>query len=90
MQVKALLVEKERLVEDNRQRLDMAEGDSERHKQMEVKMSHVYHQKEQAIGLLNRLSEALPSENLRSIMTEITEAIHEGFRLEEELQICES
>ncbi len=48
-------------------------------------MNQVYHQKEQAIGLIGRLREALPSESLRRIMTELTEAVHEGFRLEEEL-----
>ena len=53
-------------------------------------MNQVYHQKEQAIGLIGRLREALPSESLRRIMVELTEAVHEGFRLEEELQTCES
>ena len=90
MQVKALLVEKERLTEENRQRGDMADGDQERQKQLEVKMGQIYNQKEQAVGLLGRLREALPSESLRRIMTELTEAVHEGFRLEEELQSCES
>lgn len=42
MQIKSLLAEKERLVEDNKQRVEMAEGDLERIKGLEVKLSQIY------------------------------------------------
>jgi hypothetical protein len=39
MQIKGLLAEKERLCEENRQRVDMADNDMERVKVLEVKLS---------------------------------------------------
>jgi hypothetical protein len=39
MQIKGLLAEKERLSEENRQRVDMADNDMERLKVLEIKLS---------------------------------------------------
>jgi len=38
MQIKSLLAEKERLIEENKQRVDMAENDLDRVKTLEVKL----------------------------------------------------
>ena len=42
MQIKSLLVEKERLIEENKQRIELSENDVERVKSLEVKLSQVY------------------------------------------------
>ncbi len=42
MQIKSLMVEKERLIEENKQRVDLAEQDLNRLKELEMKLSQVY------------------------------------------------
>ncbi|CDW83113.1 UNKNOWN [Stylonychia lemnae] len=90
MQIKSLLVEKERLNEENKQRIDMAENDLDRVKQLEVKLSQIYTQKEMLMGLLEKIKEGMPTDNLQRIIAEIIASINERFRIEEECQSCES
>lgn len=90
MQIKSLMIEKERLNEENKQRVDMAENDMERVKELEVQMSQVYQQKEQIMNLMERMRDAMPSDGLQRILGEILETVNEQFRIEEDLQLCES
>ena len=85
MQIKSLLAEKERLFEENKQRVEMAESDLDRVKTLEVKLSQVYQQKESIMQLIERLKESMPSESLHRIFTEIIETIHDSFKVEEEM-----
>ena len=55
MQIKSLLAEKERLVEENRQRGEIADSDMDRAKSLEVKLNQVYMQKEYIMKLIERL-----------------------------------
>lgn len=85
MQIKSLLAEKERLNEDNRAKIEMAEADMDRNKGLEMKLSQVYTQKEALLKLLERLKNAMPSDHLQRVFSEILESIYEGFTNEEEL-----
>lgn len=62
----------------------MAESDIERVKDLEVKMSQIYLQKEQLLNLIERLRDAMPSNNLQRIFTDIIETVHESFKIEED------
>jgi len=64
MQIKSLLVEKERLIEENKQRIEMAESDLDRVKELEVKLSQVYTQKEMLIKLLDSIKDGMPTDSL--------------------------
>ena len=90
MQIKALLGEKERLSEENKQRIDMAESDLDRVKNLEMKLAQIYLQKEQIMNLIERLRDGMPSDSLQRVFGEIIETIHECFRVEEEVNECEN
>lgn len=64
MQIKSLLVEKERLQEENKQRIEMAESDLDRVKELEMKLSQIYLQKEQILNLFESMRDAMPSKDL--------------------------
>ena len=42
MQIKSLLAEKERMAEDNRQKIEMMDNENERVKTLEMKLSSVF------------------------------------------------
>ena len=90
MQIKSLLVEKERLIEENKQRIEMAESDLDRVKELEVKLSQVYTQKEMLIKLLDSIKDGMPTDSLQRVIAEIIGCVNEGFRIEEECQSCEN
>ncbi len=90
MQIKQLLQEKERLSEENKQRVDQSEGDMERVKGLEMKINQIFQQKEQVIAMIHRLKDAMPSPNLQRVLSEIIETIYEEFKIEEEQQETES
>ena len=84
MQIKSLLVEKERLSDESKQRSEAAENDQERIKTLELKLSQIYSQKEEVIRLIEKIAEIMPSESIRRILSEIIDSVYEQFKLGEE------
>jgi DNA repair exonuclease SbcCD ATPase subunit len=89
IQLKSLLAERERLSSDLRSRTESVQADQERAKALETRLSQAMQQKEAAVGMLERVKEALPTEGLQRVFGEMVRVVEDGFRVEEECERAE-
>lgn len=80
MQIKSLLVDKERMNDEIKQRQEANESEIDRIKQLEVKLSNLYQQKEAVLLLLERIRDGMPTDSLQQLLAELVECINESFR----------
>lgn len=80
MQIKSLLVDKERMNDEIKQRQEANESEIDRIKQLEVKLSNLYQQKEAVLLLLERIRAGMPTDSLQQLLAELVECINESFR----------
>jgi hypothetical protein len=62
--------------------MECADSETLKVKSLEVRLSQEISQKNEAVGLLERVREALPSNALQRIFAELVDQVQESFKLE--------
>ena len=87
--MKGMLAERERLQSELKQRVDSVQQEHEQSKGLEVRLSQAMQQKTEALNLLQRVQEALPSETLREVFGQLVQTLEDGFVVESECERAE-